>query len=95
MNVLGHFSDHNVLVWDLKESAVEVVTKEMRLDFKSGNLEEIRKALQDTRWEEVLTGNTNDCWDAFKEILFDLVKAFIPNKTCRPGQKKKAVWMTY
>jgi len=95
VNVLGHFSDHNVLVWDLRVSAAEVVTKEKRLDFRSGNLDGIRKALRDTQWGTILTGNASDCWDTFKAVLSDLVTAFVPNRSCQPGRKKKAVWMTY
>ena len=58
-------SDHNMLTW-----TIDIVqlhhTKRSTYDYKHANYEEIRKGLLDTRWSEILIGDTNNKWLKFK-----------------------------
>ena len=54
-----------------------------RQDWKKANMQALRDYLQRIDWTELMAGDTESAWTAFKEVATEAVERFVPLSTCR------------
>ena len=95
MNEFLGGSDHRMLTWQANFQSARESVKHAVFDYKKADLEAMTDELQQINWDETLTGNTEQAWGKFKEILFNLQDKHVPiKKVCLNG-RSKPVWMSY
>ena len=96
VEVAGNFmnSDHYMLYWETVVSLREQEHRSATKDFNKADFDGIRQALQQVNWDDRLTGDAEQCWGVFKEILHEAVKRFVPDRNVKYGTYRKAIWMT-
>jgi len=48
-----------------------------------------------TNWDEVMSGDTEHAWSAFKLVLEEAVNRFVPIYCHKDNKYKKVIWMTH
>jgi len=61
-------------------------------DYNKGDYEAIRQRLNGINWSEYLSGDTEERWQKFRNLIHQLQKAHIPLKSSK-RTTKKALWL--
>ena len=85
-------SDHCMITWMVDISRCPPKQREM-FDYYKGDYEAIKQKLQGINWNDYLVGDTEQRWQAFKDLMVQLQRTHIPVKTFRKNAVKKAVWL--
>ena len=87
-------SDHNMLVINLKLNLTNETVKRPTLKYPKGNYEEMKKQLNDIKWNKELgETNTEQAWGRFKEIIEKLISENVPVSGGTGRTRKGAIWM--
>ena len=88
-------SDHSMVTCTIHFEHESYGTTRRIRDYCKGDYGNIRKALSEINWDQLLIGSMDDSWNTFKQLLLDLESEFIPLKQVRSTSKsKKPIWMT-
>ena len=95
VNVLGCFSDHRMLQWNMNVLVSTNGTKRQSFDYSKGDYAAIRQELMKQDWDAVLRGNVNEQWNKFRSLLERLEQQYISSKCIDDSKHKKAAWLSY
>jgi hypothetical protein len=87
-------SDHNMILYDVHMGSLVSQRRRIQYNYSKADFDSIRTELGCLNWEGLLTGDTESCWTAFKDILRSLENKHIPFSVTR-STKRKALWMTH
>ena len=87
-------SDHNLLHWSMDIMVNCEQKKQAMQDFKKANFETIKSELNATDWDLELHRGAIESLEYFRKKLDNLIAKYIPLRSFKTGQKKKALWLS-
>jgi hypothetical protein len=73
-------SDHCALIIDVKMSIMHNEKSINKPDWVRANYNEIRNALRETNWNQILKGTAEQDWQSLRNILTECTEQFVPRK---------------
>ena len=82
-------SEHSTISFNFKYSSAKIKEKLVPRYYK-GNYDGMREYLREINWEVVLeTGNIQDSWQQFENILLEATNNFVPKSVIRPNKNSE------
>ena len=84
-------SDHYMLYWETVVSLREHEHRRVIKDFNKADFDGMRQMLRQVDWDDRLTGDAEQCWGVFKEILHEAVERFVLDWNVKYDTYRKAI----
>ena len=88
-------SDHETLIFTMYTDACKINENETKYRFNlhKGNYDLMRHSVDGINWSNVLSGNTEECWDNIKNKILSVMEEFIPTTKIKNSIKTCPRWM--
>ena len=88
-------SDHETLIFTVYTDACKINENETKYRFNlhKGNYDLMRHSIDGVNWSNVLSGNTEECWDNIKNKILSVMEEFIPTTKITNSIKTYPRWM--
>ena len=82
--------DHATISFNFKYSSSATVKERLVPRYYKGNYDGMREYLREINWEAVLkTGNIQDSWQRFENIMLEATNNFVPKSVIRPNKNSE------